>query len=401
MHPELLWKPFDPTHIRNPYAMYTNLREQDPIHRSQTGEWIITRYADVKSILKSNSFKSGNRLEWLSRGIKYFKNQDEELSSIYAAINSFILFLNPPDHLAVRNLVSKTWQNREVDDMIIQKVKDLVQSLPSGELDAVRDFAQPLPVLVISEIMGIPPEDYKYLQALGVKMMRSLDLYHTYKELAELNLASRSFVAYFQRLIQVKNDHQDNGLISKLIQSNKKENLLREEQLISVCIFLFIAGEETTASSIGTGLFNLIRHPESYRFVQTHMDLLLPAIDELFRFDPPVQLLGRIAKTEVRLADTVIPEGAAVTLVLGSANRDPLQFDDPENLNLGREPNHHLAFGSGVHYCLGDWLGRLQTRYAIKGFLTRYKSVIIKEQDLCWNKNLSVRGLQSLRVVEK
>ncbi|MEK6781263.1 MAG: cytochrome P450 [Bacteroidota bacterium] len=399
MATQRLWTPYNPGHVIDPYKMYKRLREEDPVHLSQTNEWVITRYTDVKFVLKSQEFRSGNRLDWLSKGVQYFKNQDEDFQHISSAINSFLLFLNPPDHTKIRSFVTKTWNDHNVEAMIADNVNQLLSKLNPKGFDLVKEFAQPFPVLVISEIMGIPKEDYLQLKSVAVNMQRSLDLYHTYKELVELNKTSKIFVEYFKKLIRLKSERPDNSLISKLILSNVSHNYnLEEKHLISICIFLFTASEETTANTTGTGLYNLICNPEKYAYLYTYPEHIPSAVEELLRFDSPVQLLGRIAKTTIPLGDKVIPEGAALTLVLGSANRDPLQFNSPDELDLLRSPNHHVALSSGIHYCLGDWLGRIQAKIALQLFMDKFPSLKLDDQKLSWNKNLAVRGLQSLLV---
>src|SRR5690242_20312834 len=236
---ELLWTPYHPAHMADPYVMYSKLRETDPVHLSQTQEWIITRYADIKFVLKSQAFRSSNRQEWLTRGIEYFKNQDEDFQHIAAAINSFILFLNPPDHALIRGFVSKSWNNRDVDLLIEKNIIQLLNKIKTTEFDLVQDFAKPFPVLVISEIMGIPADEYLHLKDLAATMQRSLDLYHTYKELVELNECSRKFVDFFRSLIKIKTENPDDSLISKLIKNNTIG--LEEKHLISICIFVFTA----------------------------------------------------------------------------------------------------------------------------------------------------------------
>lgn len=398
MAAEPLWAPFDPKHVANPYAMYTRLRNTEPVHKAQTGEFILTRYSDVKLVLKSTDYRSGNRLEWLSRGIEYFKNQDEDLGNIYKAINTFLLFLNAPDHLPVRNMVMKTWDDREVRAMIEATAEELLKDR-KGSFDLVQDYAQLLPAIVISRIMGIPMEDYRHLRNLGGTMMRSLNLYHSWKELVELNETSGAFVKYFAELIEAKRKHPDQGIVSRLLVANEREKLLRQEQLVSVLIFLFIAGEETTASTIGTGLYNLIRHNQAYNQLRTHPELMgTTGTDEILRFDGPVQLLGRIAKTESVIGGVTIPANSALTLVLGSANRDDAQFEDADTLDLGRSPNQHVAFGYGTHFCLGEWLGKMQTKIAVERFIAKFEKASVPDQQIEWNKNLSVRAMKSLIV---
>lgn len=359
--------------------MYAKLRKEDPVHKAQTGEYVLTRYKDIKAILKSSDYTSGNRFDWLSRGITYFKNKDEDLGEIYKAINSFILFLSPPDHLPMRNMVMKAWNDREVNDLIEATADDLLNKF-SG--DAVKDYAQPLPSIVVSRIMGIPFEDHAYLSGIGVTMIRSLDLYHSWRELVELNKASEQFVDYFRNFLTKPNG----GLVGRLTTASK--DILRKEQLISLLIFLFIAGEETSAASIGTAIRNVLAHNLNQ----------VGDVDELFRYDPPVQFLGRITKKESNIGGVVIPPNSVLTLVVGSANRDEDQFEQPDTINLNRSPNPHLAFGYGTHFCLGEWLGKLLTQIAVEKFIRRFPTATISEQKIEWNKNLAVRAMKSLKV---
>ena len=390
----MLWSPFDPSHIANPYPMYERLRQEDPVHRSQTSEYIVTRYSDVKNILKNSDFRSGNRLEWLSLGIEYFKNRDEDLGNIYKAINSFVLFMNPPDHMAIRNFVMRIWNDREIEGMITNVVERQLTDL-SGSFDVVKDFAQPVPAIVICEILGIPVDEFEYLRALGVKMVRSLDLYHSMKDLVELNEASGQFVKYFGEFIRKK---PTKGLLSKLISANEYEKLLREEQMISIAIFLFIAGEETTANSISTALHDFIA-TGTYQQLRKNPGLLQStALEEFFRYDGPVHLLGRISKKETTISGTIVPMNSPLTLVIAAANRDQAEFQNANVLDIHRSPNQHLAFGYGTHFCLGEWLGKMQTRIALEKFISKFRHAKVETQNITWQKNIAVKGMTSLIV---
>ncbi len=374
--------------------MYERLRREDPVHRSQTGEFIITRYADVRHVLKSSDFRSGNRLDWLTLGIEYFKNRDEDLGNIYKAVNSFVLFMNPPDHMTIRNFVMKAWDDREVEGMITDVVEQQLQGL-SGSFDVVKDFAQPVPALVICNILGIPIDEFEYLRALGVKMVRSLDLYHSMKDLMELNDASGEFVKYFTETIRRK---PTKGLLGKLVSANEREKLLREEQMISIAIFLFIAGEETTTNSISTALHDFIR-TNTYQQLRTDPALLrTTALEEFFRYNGPVHLLGRISKKETKIGNEQIPINTPLTLAIASANRDEEEFQNAGSLNIHRAPNPHLAFGYGTHFCLGEWLGKLQTRIALEKFISKFRNAKVEQQAITWQKNIAVRGMTSLIV---
>jgi cytochrome P450 len=379
--------------------MYKQLREQDPIHLAQTKEYIVTRYDDVKEILKSKSFGTGNRLEWLKRGIDYFENKDDDFTAIYEAMNSFILMLNPPEHQSIRTFINRSWNDHDVDLVIEKNILKTLSSITLDEIDVVKDFAQPLPVLTICDILGIDVQDHHYLKELGITMTKSLDLYISYKEMVMVNDAAKKFVDFFKVQIANKTITPDNGLLSKLIQDNKELNAgLSERQLISIGIFLFIAGQETLSGLISNGIYDLLKHPEEFKKLKDDPDLIVSSIEEILRFDSTVQLLGRIAKEDYKIRGIIIPAGSAVTLVIGSANRDEEVFSNPNKFQIERSPNKHLSFGSGIHFCLGDWLARRQAQLGISAFSKRFPDAILLSRKVNYYKNLAIRSLNSLSV---
>lgn len=395
----IIWKPLDHDNIRNPYGMYAFLRQTDPVFLSQTREYIITKYEDIRYILKSDSFESGNRLTWLKRGVEYFSNKEEDLRSIYKAMNSFVLMLNDEQHLRIRNFVTRSWDNHEVDEIIRDNVAMLLDEITEDEFDFVSAFAQPLPVYTIAAILGVPVAECQHLINLGLAMTKTLDLYISLKDLVRINGAARDFIAFFQEQIRIKTQHPDEGLLSKMIRRNQMENAgLSEEELISVAIFLFTAGEETSAGLISNAMFQLLKHPHQLDVLRQDPGMTESAIEEVLRYDSIVQLLGRVSKQEVSLRGKVIPADSTMTLVIASANRDEEIFSNPDEFLIARKPNRHLSFGSGVHYCLGDWLGRRQSQIAIRSFIERYPTVTLPGQELTWHRNLAVRRLDKLQV---
>ncbi|HMV91272.1 MAG TPA: hypothetical protein PKA40_16615, partial [Cyclobacteriaceae bacterium] len=252
-----LWKPFDRVHIANPYAMYKRLREEDPVHFSQTGEWIITRYEDTRNVLRNSDFLVGNRFEWLKKGIGYFKYKDLDFSNIEAAMKGFILFLNPPHHTRIRKFIHQVWNSREVS-AIIQHNLDTLLSHQSESIDLVKDLGKPLPAMTIGKILGLPESDYIYLKEQGTVMIKALDLYISFKDIMHVNEAAGNFISYFRKIVEHKQKNPDQGIISKLIELNAQEKVLDGDELISTCILLFIAGEETSVSLMSTGLYHLI-----------------------------------------------------------------------------------------------------------------------------------------------
>jgi pimeloyl-[acyl-carrier protein] synthase len=399
MNDVALWRPFAAENVFDPYPMYQKLREKDPVHLAQTREVIISRYEDVRTILKSNVFETGNRLEWLKRGIEYLQKKEEDLTAINTAINSFILMLNPPQHTRIRNFVASAWNDKDVDAIIKKSISKTLSLVAESQFDAIIEYAQPLSVFTICEILGIDGTQHRYLKDLGLQMSRAVDLYPSLKDLVQINQAAQAFIKFFAVHVAEKKANPDQALLSKLIQKNHEENIgLQQQELISIAIFLFIAGQETSSALIGNGVNLLMRHPEELEKLRGNWPLVNQAVEEILRYDSPVQLLGRIASEEVSLGDKIVHKGASVTLVVGSANRDGSIFEQPDRFNIERKPNRHLSFGSGIHFCLGDWLARRQAQLAIEAFFTEFKNISMISDQPKWNKNLAIRSLQSLPV---
>ncbi|MBL6449211.1 cytochrome P450 [Fulvivirga sp. 29W222] len=393
-----LWVPLDQDNVRDPFPMYARLRQESPIYKAQTGEWIISCYENVKYILKDQRFRSGNKLEWINRGITYFKSRDRDLSAIATAINSFLLLINPPEHTQIRKFVSSVWDDKVVDQLILENIDILLATRRRGStLDIVDDLAKPLPNMTICKIMGITNDDYEKLSTLSNNLVKVLNLYNSFKDLVNIDSASKNLISLFNKLLKSKQQTPGNDLISKLIVANEQESEpLSDEALISVFIFLFIAGQETTIGLISTGLMHLSKNPDQLGRLIAQPELMPNAIDELLRYDGPVHLLGRIATEDVELIGKQIKKGDTVTLCLASANRDGNYFEQPDTLDLTRTPNRHIAFGSGIHFCLGDWLAKRQGALAIGKFLEMFPDYRINTTNPIWNNNLSVRTLKSL-----
>ena len=390
-----LWKPFDRLHIANPYAMYKRLREEDPVHFAQTGEWIITRYEDTRNILRSNDFLAGNRFSWLKKGIHYFKYKDLDFSNIENAMTGFLLFINPPNHTRIRKFIQQVWNTREVEAIIKTNLDTLLPST-SDSFDLIKDLGKPLPAMTIGKILGLPEDDYTYLKEQGSVMIKALDLYISFKDIVRINEAAGNFITYFKKVIAEKEQNPDDGIISRLIRLNQQEHVLDGDELISSCILLFIAGEETSVSLMGTGLYNLISRPDDLTLLRNNPEKIPAAIEELLRYDAPVQIVGRVAGKDCQVGGKTIKQGDTLTICLGSANRDPEVFERADEFVMDRNPNKHLGFGAGAHYCLGDWLARIQTQMMLTALLGRYKTIELLNPIPQWNNNLAIRCLTEL-----
>lgn len=389
------WKPYLKENILNPYPMYRELRENDPIHRARTGEWIITRYEDAKAILKDDRFKVGNRAEWLEK-ISEKSTSKHTYPALVEALSSFVVFQNQPDHTALRKLIMQAWNSRAVDQLINESINELLQEVDLHNFDVVSALATPLPIRIMAGILGLPKEDIPRLEQLSHQMMRSLDLYLTLRELEKMEVATQDFTTYFERLAQEKLTNPDDGLLSRLVLINKEQKLVPHHVLLANCFFLFIAGSETTTGLIGPGLLNLVTH-HKYSTSLRDPHLSKTATDELLRFDAPTQLVGRMASEKISIGDFEFEEGSLLTVCLGSANRDPQKFEHADELILDRNPNHHLAFSTGVHRCIGDWLARREFELLLQRLAAGYKTIEVVDEPV-WKENFNFRCLQSLQI---
>lgn len=393
----MLWAPLEPLNLADPFPMYRRLREEDPLHHAQTGEWIITRYDDIKYILKDPRCLSGNKLRWIEKGLDHLHNAESDLRSAIEALGAFLIFKNPPDHTRLRSFITGCWQNRQMDEAVGRIVGELVRGLPlQADVDLVDQVANKLPARVISKLLGVPDKDHAILKELSSTIIKSLDLYLSASDLAAISASSAKFIKYFSGLIAEGSFRE--GLIKTIIETNRKESVLDDTQLISILIQLFVAGEETTASLISTGMLTLLEHPREMQRLRDDPALIDTAVEEILRFSPPVHILGRIAREEMAIGSRKIPAGSTLTLILASGNRDHLAFQDPEVFDIARQPNRHLSFGNGIHYCMGDWLARAEARTALSELVGRFPKMKLLDTKPHWKNNLAIRGLNHLSV---
>lgn len=389
------WKPFLKENMLNPYPMYKELRENDPVHRARTGEWVITRYEDAKAILKDDRFIVGNRAEWLSKAATQHMDKWESFAVIVDALQSFLVFKNPPDHALLRKFIMQAWDNKAVDQIINRNIEKLFSDIDPSHFDVVSNLATPLPAMTMARIFGLPTSDYQYLEDLSHKMIQSLDLYLTFRQIKKMEEATKAFIAYFEKHAAAKLAQPDEGLLSKLVHLNKESNTIPHHELIANCFFLFISGEETTAGLIELGIYHLINGSQLDKVLKTSSGRT-SAIEEILRYDSPLQIVVRIAAEDVTIGNHVIEEGSAVTICLGAANRDPNKFEHPDELLITRAPNHHLSFGSGIHRCLGDWLAKKEFELLLN-YLERYSHFTIEKEPV-WKENMNMRSFQSFAI---
>ena len=381
----------NPAFIENPYPFYARLREESPAYllpdaNEGRGMWMFTRYADVEIVLKDLRFKKDTRP---------LRPADNGLPQMLAT--------DPPDHTRLRGLVSQAFTPARVRDLE-HHIRGIVDHLlrrvrEKGQLELMQDFAMPLPVIVIAELMGVPMEDREQFRTWSTQFALGNDAIAATPEArkgAEEGIFALS--EYFQHLVTQRRSNLQNDLISAMISAADEQGKLSQEELLGSCILLLIAGHETTVNLIGNGTHALLRHPDQLERLHQNPELLETAIEELLRFDAPVQRSTfRYAGEAVEVAGQRIEPGQQVSAVIGSANRDPQVFSEPDKLDLARTPNRHQSFGRGIHFCLGAPLARLEAQLAFQGLLTAFPKLDFAEAPV-WRNATMFRGLERFPV---
>jgi pimeloyl-[acyl-carrier protein] synthase len=392
-----LFNPFDPEVVADPYPSYHRLRASDPVHRHPLGFYVLTRYDDVAAFLRDPRFgKSGYEALFESR----FGTGAEG-----AWLASSMLFRDPPDHDRLRALVGKAFTPRMVEGLR-PRIRQLVDGLldlvaPARTMDVIGDLAYPLPVAVISEMLGVPTADAPSVKEWSRDIARALDAIALPVEpdvMARGKAAAVCMVEYFRDLTAERRRRPGPDLLSALVEAEEAGDHLSERELLATCVLLYVAGHETTVNLIGNGMFALLRHPAEWRRLQEDPGRVPAAVEELLRYDGPVQRTGRIARAAVEIGGVEIAAGTLVLGLLGAANRDPAHFPDPDRLDVTREEPRHLAFGYAVHYCLGAALARLETQVTLGALLERCPGLTLATEAPVWRHSTTLRGLDALPV---
>jgi pimeloyl-[acyl-carrier protein] synthase len=394
---EVLFDPFLPEFNADPYPFYHRLREADPVHQSPLGFWVLTRYDDCVMVLRDPRFGRAG-FEGLLESV--YGNTVEQ-----GRLPTSMLFRDPPDHTRLRGLVSRAFTPRVVEGLrpriqqIVDGLLDRVQG--AGRMEVISDLAYPLPVTVISEMLGVPEEDRERIKQWSADIARSLDAIGlpTDPEIVDRGRTGRRAIGdYFRSLIPDRKKRPRGDLLSLLIEAEEQGDKLSEGELLATCVLLYIAGHETTVNLIGNGLLALLRHPEELERLHDAPSLIQSAVEELLRYDGPVQRTARITNADVELGEHKIPKGSMVVPVIGAANRDPAHFPDPDRLDVSRPDNRHIAFGFGIHFCLGAPLARLEGQITLGTLLHRLPRLALSTERPEWRESQVLRGLKALPV---
>ena len=390
------FNPMDPEFLADPYPTYHRLREEDPVHHSPMDFWVLTRYEDVAAVLRDPRFIKEPLVSMVAARFGVSVPPGVELS---------MLDRDPPDHTRLRSLVSKAFTPRVVEGLrprIQKMVDDLITRAEAvGTMDLIEEFAYPIPVNVICEMLGVPVDDHERFKGWSLDIARGLDSVWLplESEIPKRSGAARHAIGdYMRGLIAERRASPRGDLLSALIAAEEAGDKLSEDELIATCILLLIAGHETTVNLIGNGTLALLRHPEELRRLRETPGLITSAVEELLRYDGPVQRTARITSTEVTIGGRTIPKGEMVMPFIGAADRDPSQFPDPDRLDLGRADNRHIAFGWGIHFCLGAPLARVEGQIAIDTLVRRLPGLALVDAEPEHRQSLTLRGLKALPV---
>ena len=397
----LTYNPLDRSLYDDPYTIYRRLRESDPVHRSWLMDgYVFTRYQDVLEVLHDARFSADERNH---PNFEKFLNRARKRGDLGAEeqFTPSMLRIDPPDHTRLRRLVSKAFTPSAIarlEPKIRALVKEMLDEVaPKGRMDVIEDIGIPLPVIMIAELIGVPREDRDRFRHWSSEAVRSIG-FSTVEDEQASRKAGEELRAYFETIAEQRRREPRDDLMSGLLAAEEEGDRLSSDEVYATLELLLIAGNETTTNLIGNGMLALLSHPEQYERLHRDPSLLDSALEELLRYDPPVQATSRIALEDVEIDGLTVRKGQNVIVVMGAANRDPEIFPEPDSLDLGRSGNNHLAFGHGVHFCLGSHLARLEARYAIGALVERFPNMKLEIEAPEFKRNLILRGMVSLPV---
>jgi len=390
--------------LENPYPIYSVIRTVRPVLQvpipdwDGPGMWMLTRYRDVHGVLRDPRF-SVERIraplvrDNLARMPEFLRQSAQGLRSM--------LIMDPPDHTRVRKLVNKAFTPKRIA-ALRGHIEALVATLldeaaARGRFDVIHDLAEPLPAIVIAELLGVPAEDHRQFREWSSALIAGFGAPSAEARAASAVAGQRLF-GYLADTIADRRRAPREDLISAMIQAQEERDALTDAELLATSNLLLLAGHETTTNLIGNGMLALLREPDEWRRLCAEPGLVPTAIEELLRFDGPVQATVRVALEDVAIDEHVIPEGSLVLVSIGAANHDPAVFADPDHLDLARDPNPHLAFGFGTHFCLGAPLARLEAQLAFEALARRFPKLALADDRPVYRANPVLRGLVRLDV---
>ena len=396
--PLSLYHLLDPDVLADPYPLYRRLRTESPVHWDPyLHAWVVTRYADVVTVLHRFSAARTPTPEQLDAiGLS-------SLAPVAALMVRQMLFLDAPAHTRIRSLAAQAFTPRRVAELRrhIQEIADTLLDavVARGRMDVIQDLAAPLPAIVTAEMLGVPTADHLQLKAWSADFAEMLgNFQHNPDRAARVLRSTEDMLDYFRAAVREQRTRPRPGLVSAMLQADIDGDRFTEDEVIANCIITMIGGQETTTNLIGNGVLALIRHPDELERLRREPALIGSAIEELLRYESPSQHTARLAPEDTVLGGQQIRRRQAVIAVMAAGNRDPERFPDPDRLDLARPDNRHLAFGWAAHFCFGAPLARLEGQIAVSTLLRRLAALRLETSALTWRTNLGLRGLTGLPI---
>jgi cytochrome P450 len=390
--------------LQDPYPTYARLHEAGPLHFVNVGgtwaAWAIFGHAECSALAKDPRCSAKRAQQML---LPLPLSRQSEFSELARMLSLWLIFMDAPEHTRLRKLLNKGFSAVVLDRLRPQVeaiVDRMLKPLRHGsQIDLMREFANPLPVRIISEMLGVPQE----LHDTFVNWSRAVAAFRgnpnrTVEEARAAQDALQELTAFFRTTVAERRRNKGNDLISLLIDIEEEGEVLTEEELYAQCISLLFAGHETTRNLIGNGMYTLLKYPAETAELREDPEIIRSAVEELLRFESPVQFTARVLKEEIELCGQRIPKRSTILCMLGAANRDPKQFKEPNKINLRRTNNQHLAFSAGPHFCIGSQLARLEGQVALLNLVQRFPKMKLAGPRPDWASTFGLRGLTSLSV---
>lgn len=390
--------------FQNPYPVYQQLHAQAPVYWCDAwGAWVITRYDDVMEVLRdSERFSSAGRVSYLLRQLP--QNARLQVAALERHYDIGLAHSDPPDHTRLRALLNRVFTPRMVEARrarVAEVVNNLIDTVEArGKMDIINDIAYPLPATIIAEMIGAPNEDIALFREWAVAINRLFEKGGRISETSAKAAQDSLYIMkdYITRLVEERRKNPQDDIISRLATAEHEADKLTIGELVSTAVTFFVAGHETTTNLIGNGMLALLQHPDQMRLLRENPALINATIEEVLRYEPSVPRGWRIVKQDVTLRGQTIPQGALIFPILAAANRDPSQFPDPARFDIQREGNKHVAFGYGIHFCLGAPLARLEGGVVINTILQRLPQIQLATDALHWRHDIAIRSLDALPV---
>jgi cytochrome P450 len=394
--------PHSPEFRVNPYPVYEALRETAPITYSDTDRmWVVSRYDDVLALLKDRRF--GRSLEGTPVATLRPRSTPDDPMHAFRKLSEDSLFdKEPPDHTRLRGLVHKAFTPKRVE-ALREKIRTITDNLldtieADGEADLLQAYAVPLPVTVIAEMLGVPEADRHRLRPWSHDIVALFELSHTPEQARAAVRAASEFAEYLRGLAAERRAHPGDDLMTALVEAEENGDRLTEDELVATCVLLLNAGHEATVNVVGNGLYALLSRPDQTALLRENPALVPTAVEEMMRFDTPLQLFRRKAREEVVYQGHAFPAGSEIALLFGSANRDPRRFAQADQMDITRQDNPHISFSAGIHFCLGAPLARLELNVSIATLMRRFPRLRLVGPAPRYRDSFVIRGLEQLQV---